>query len=307
MRIRQLKAQVRPPATCSNLGPGLGAFALALDMRDSYTLEVTTSSLDIRVYGEGAELLPRDDSHRTVEAIRETLEAVGAPQVGIRLTCHNVIPHAKGLGSRAAATVAGIALARAILEEPSALDTAAMLDIASGIDGSANRVAAGILGGVTVSYTRGSGASAHRLEVGANDSGPALRPVVICPAQDPQGSADLRLRRSVELSDAQFNIARAALLVHALANEPDALLGATADQLHQESRSAAAPDSFALMKMLRQERFPAVLSGSGATVLVLRGDSRAVAARVQDMVDDPSQWRIAHVPVAELGVSTVLG
>lgn len=309
MRIARDRAEVFPCATSANLGPGFDTLGLALELRDCYRLEVTTGSVEVVIEGEGAQTLPRDDSHLVIRAIRQTLEAVGAPQAGLRLTCRNSIPLGRGLGSSAAAIVGGIALARAILEEPDVLDEQFMLEIATDMEGHADNVAPALLGGVTLAYMKEGTPHACRIpRARLADGSEALTPVVILPSFEVSTQvARGMLPEQVDLRDAAFNAARAALLVHALSREPSALFDATADKLHQEARSAAMPATVGLVHMLRNEGMSAVVSGAGPTVLVLRGEARTIAPLVQEMVDDPTTWRIAQIPVAELGVRTVLG
>ncbi len=81
--------------------------------------------------------------------------------------------------------------------------------------------------------------------------------------------------------DAAANSGRAALLVHALAEDPDRLYDATHDWLHQRYREPAMPRSYALVTQLRDEGLAAVISGAGPTVLVIgRADRLAELDRV---------------------------
>ena len=77
------------------------------------------------------------------------------------------------------------------------------------------------------------------------------------------------LPETVPHVDATANSGRAALLVHAMASEPELLYDATHDWLHQGYREAAMPRSYELMKSLRGQGFAAMISGAGPSVLVL--------------------------------------
>jgi len=74
---------------------------------------------------------------------------------------------------------------------------------------------------------------------------------------------------SVPREDALFNTSRAAVLMLALAGRPDLLMAGTEDRLHQEYRRGVLPASMAVMDSLREQGYPAVISGAGPTVLVL--------------------------------------
>jgi homoserine kinase len=96
--------------------------------------------------------------------------------------------------------------------------------------------------------------------------------------------------------DAVANTGRAALLVAALGQAPDLLLRATEDFVHQRHREPAMPESLALVRRLRADGVPAVVSGAGPTVLALTtagGDELAGRA--------PAGWRVLRLAVDTAG------
>ena len=107
--------RVSVPATSANLGPGFDALGLALALRDELEAEVTPAGLTVEVSGEGADDVPRDESHLVVRAMQAAFDVMGAHPPGLRLSCTNVIPHSRGLGSSSAAIVAGVTLARGLV------------------------------------------------------------------------------------------------------------------------------------------------------------------------------------------------
>lgn len=304
MRIARAHAAVRVPATSGNLGPGFDAMGLALDLTDELELEATTGGVRIEVEGEGTGSVPSDEDHLVVRALRLALDHVGAPQVGVRLRCRNRIPHGRGLGSSAAATVAGLVLAREIIAEPEALSDDVLLDLATVMEGHPDNAAPAILGGATVSWTESDGPRAVRLEIGQD----VLDPVVLLPQTTlATESARSLLPAQVPHPDAAANAGRAALLVHALAHDPGLLLAATEDRLHQDYRTEGMPQSVHLVHVLRQEGYPAVVSGAGPSVLVLAGGgSRAMTDVVRRAVDAPATWRIARIGCSRDGVVPVV-
>ena len=104
------------PASAANLGPGYDTLGLALAMHDRLEAEVLDDGLEVVVSGEGADDLPRDRSHLVVRAMDAAFDVLGEQPAGLRLTCDNTIPHARGLGSSSAAIVGGIVLARALVD-----------------------------------------------------------------------------------------------------------------------------------------------------------------------------------------------
>ena len=118
--------RVRVPATSANLGPGFDALGLALSLHDDVDAWVCESGLSIEISGEGADLAGAGEEHLVVRAMRAAFAVTGSQPPGIGLRCVNRIPHGRGLGSSAAAIVAGILAARALAEPgPPAADGAA--------------------------------------------------------------------------------------------------------------------------------------------------------------------------------------
>jgi len=109
MRLRCDQVQVQVPATSANLGPGFDSLGLALGLYDDLEVRAVGSpGVVVEVRGEGAGEVPDGEAHLVVRAVRLALDHVGASQTGLHLTCRNRIPHGRGLGSSAAAVVAGI-------------------------------------------------------------------------------------------------------------------------------------------------------------------------------------------------------
>ena len=257
---------MRVPATSANLGPGFDCLGLALDLRDTLTAEVYDGPLAITVAGEGACEVPLDSGHLVVRAMSEVFEVLGEEPPGLRLTCANRIPHARGLGSSSAAIVAGIVLARALFEEGAdRLDDGAALDLANRLEGHPDNVAPALLGGFTVATQEAGHVAVARLDVDRR-----IGAVLFVPP-DPVETAVARglLPEVVRHGDAAANSGRTALLVAAMVGAPDLLMAATGDLLHQEYRRPAMPATLELVASLRGDRIAAVVSGAGPTVLAL--------------------------------------
>jgi len=227
--------------------------------------------VEIEVVGVGAGEVPLGEDHLVYRSLCAALRQLGAdPVPGLRMRCENVIPHARGLGSSSAAIVAGITVARALVEDgDSILDDAAALRLAGEIEGHPDNVAPCLLGGFTIAWTGPDGARAVRL-----DPHPDVVPVVFVPAdRGLTAHARAALPATVPHADAAANAARSALLVHALTADPSLLFIATEDRLHQEYRAPGAPATAALVADLRGRGLAAVVSGAGPSVLALVGPS----------------------------------
>jgi homoserine kinase len=264
VQLRAGRVRVTAPATSANLGPGFDALGLALGLRDEVIAQVAGEGVRVTVTGEGAAELPTDATHLVARCLLDTLDRLGARPAGIALACRNAIPQARGLGSSSAAIVAGILAARALVPDgDERLPDAAVLRLASEIEGHPDNVAPCLLGGLTIAWLEEGGARAVRLPPAAS-----LRPVLLVPQERGlTAHARAALPPSVPHRDAAFNAGRAALLVPALTGSPELLLAATEDRLHQGYRAAGAPETAALVAQLRQAGIPAVVSGAGPSVL----------------------------------------
>jgi homoserine kinase len=254
--------RVRVPASTANLGPGFDALGLALALYDEVEVTPVASGLRVEVRGEGAGRVPTDEEHLVVRALRAACARFGYRPDGLVLRCHNSIPHSRGLGSSAAAAVAGVLAGYALAGRK--LD-GATLDLAAGFDGHADNAGASLLGGLVVSWRDARSFQAVRL-----DPHPDLAPLLLVP-QETSATKVTRglLPAEVPHADAAFTAGRAALLVHALTADPQLLLVATEDRLHQPYRRTAYPATGRLVEALRAAGVPAAVSGAGPTVLAL--------------------------------------
>ncbi|MET9022917.1 homoserine kinase [Actinopolymorpha sp. NPDC004070] len=325
------RVRVRVPATSANLGPGFDALGLALGLYDEVEVGVAPGGLAVTVRGEGAGEVPTDETHLVVRALRATLDRLGGQPPGLTLSCTNHVPHGRGLGSSAAAIVAGVLAGRALAESGnSAMDDAEALALATELEGHPDNVAACLRGGLTIAWMTDSNIRRGLGSVG-QAAGRAVRldparvqPVVFVPRTElSTRTARGLLPDVVPHADAAANAGRAALLVAALTGTPGAagrspdagdaadapggspggevdlalLLTATEDRLHQNYRAPAMPESAQLVADLRERGHPAVISGAGPTVLAFTrpgGEDEVRAAA-------PGGWAVHVLPVDRAG------
>jgi homoserine kinase len=303
--------RVRVPATSANLGPGFDALGLGLTLYDDVDAWICASGLSIEISGEGADLAEAGEEHLVVRAMRTAFAVTGGQPPGIGLRCGNRIPHGRGLGSSAAAVVAGILAARALAGDGTAqLPDDALLGLATALEGHPDNVAACLSGGLTIAWTVAGQPRMVRL-----DPLPSIKPVVcVAPAPVRTDVARRLLPDRVPHADAAANAGRSALLVAALTQLPpatparaDALFDATRDWLHQEYRAAAMPDTDALVRRLREAGIPAVVSGAGPSVLALlterqRSDYRHHLDSLGSIVRETGiAWHISSLDVERHG------
>ncbi|HET9303300.1 MAG TPA: homoserine kinase [Propionibacteriaceae bacterium] len=254
---------VEVPATSANLGPGFDCFGLALDWRERVNLAVIEQGYQIEVSGEGAAGLPRDESHLIIRSALVGLADLGIRAPGLWLGCRNTIPHGRGLGSSSAAIVAGLLAAAGLAQVDVKRDW--LLGHANAIEGHPDNVAAAVYGGFVLAYESRTG-----IKVAQGQVHPSVGAALFIPQTSlaTEAARDL-LPETVPHIDAAANSGRSALLVHAMASEPELLYDATHDWLHQGYRGVAMPRSYELMKSLRGQGFAAMISGAGPSVLVL--------------------------------------
>jgi homoserine kinase len=257
---------VRVPATSANLGPGFDALGVAFGLWDEIEVKAVPGPTAVVVRGEGEGDLPLDETHLVVRSAQRALEAVGAPPIGLQLTCLNRIPRARGLGASAAEAVAGGLIARGLIETPGAMTAGRVYQLATDFEGHPDAAAPAVFGGATVAWQGPDGeARAAKLSVH-----PAVRAVVLIPEFPVANSlARAILPARIPHADAAFSAGRAALMVHALEHEPALLWEASQDKLHQPYRADVMPPTFGLMKDLRARGVPAMISGAGPSVLCL--------------------------------------
>jgi homoserine kinase len=314
VRVRRDPVGVLVPASTANLGPGFDSIGLALGLYDRCEAVVLPdpNELVVRVSGQGADEVPLDESHLVVRALRAGLERAGARQPGLELTCTNVVPHGRGLGSSATAVVAGLSLARALVpaqalvparRDPAdarPLDVATLLDLATQFEGHPDNVSASLLGGLTVSWTDPDTGRASSTSLVVH---PDIHPVVCVPSCElATAKARAMLPPTVPHRDAAFTAGRAALLVEAMSRRPDLLFPATEERLHQSYRAPAMPASLDLVRRLRADGLAAVVSGAGPTVLVLAVEGSPLEGVTRCTGDE---WDVTHLTVDTQGARLV--
>jgi homoserine kinase len=285
-----MRLTVRAPATVANLGSGFDCLALALDIASEFTVD-TEAEPAVAVEGEGAAELPADGTNLVFRTISYLGQQAGGRLPPFRLTCVNRIPIQRGLGSSAAAVVAGLLLGERLLGGE--LSTDDLLHMAVDLEGHADNVSACLRGGVVVAYLSAGGWRAESLE-----PHPDLRPAVLVPEDERVSTGEARrmIPRSVPLTDATFNVARSALAVLALTARPQLLGEALQDRLHQSYRFPLMPSTRALFEELRTAGFPVCVAGSGPSLLVFEAEGRPLR-------DLGPGWRLLRPGVDRTGAA----
>lgn len=268
---RQPSFEVRVPASTANMGAGFDCLGLALEMYLSVRATLLSQpgartqarSLGVR----GTSALPKDpDQNLIFRAMRFAAQREGFDLPRLRLAVQNEIPVGGGLGSSAAAAVAGIALGYLVTARPIPND--AVLRYATAMEGHPDNVAAALLGGLVVTFTRPDGSVAAVRKRWPK----VIRLIVVTPDLTLETKKSRAvLPQSIARADAVFNLQRSALFVAALEDRRyDLLWDAMQDRLHQAPRQSLIPG---LSEALALPRVPGLLgialSGAGPSVVAL--------------------------------------
>jgi homoserine kinase len=255
--------KVRVPASSANLGPGFDALGLALSIYLTCQFE---PALQLSIHASGRDVDQISTNHDNL--IWQTALAVARDVDGklppIALEIANDIPIGKGLGSSAAALIAGVVIADQLLGlrwKPHRI-----LDEAAQIEGHPDNVAACVLGSICASAIDAGGvARAVRLELPARYGLGIVVPDFILPTVD----ARRVLPDTYSRADAVFNVQRSALLIAALATgTTSAFPAAFEDRLHQPYRYALVPGLEEMVRLRAPGLLGCALSGAGPSVLV---------------------------------------
>ncbi|MDE3170706.1 MAG: homoserine kinase [Acidobacteriota bacterium] len=282
---RQPSFEVRVPASTANMGAGFDCLGLALEMYLSVRatlLSQPSARTQARSRGvRGTSALPKDpDQNLIFRAMRFAADREGFSLPRVRLAVQNEIPVAGGLGSSAAATVAGLALGYLVQGRQVPKET--VLRYATEMEGHPDNVAAALFGGFVVTFARPDGSVAALRKRWPK----VIRVIVVTPdlALETKKSRAI-LPQSVSRADAVFNLQRSALFVAALEERRyDLIWDAMQDRLHQTARQSLIPgltDVFALPRI--SGLLGVALSGAGPSVVALATDrideiGKAIAA-----------------------------
>lgn len=270
------------PASTSNLGSGFDCFGLALKLYLTVEATIVTDSYEpCRVTTTGAkenESLPRNTTNLIYRAMAFAARREHLTLPPVDLKVHNEVPLASGLGSSAAAIVAGIKLCSLLTNQE--LSDQTVQDYATEFEGHPDNVAASLYGGFVIGCVRDD-----RTVVTARFEWPAqIRAVVVSPhSQLPTHVARAALPRTVTRVNAVHNLQRSALFTAAIAQQRYELLwDAMQDQLHQPQRESLVPG---LAEALALPKMPGLLgialSGAGPSILALATDNTdGISARV---------------------------
>lgn len=263
--------KIRVPATSANLGPGFDCFGLSLDIWNEISFE-PADKMSHFVVGEGAEKLNKGIRNLLTKSFAKVHEVCGKKLSIVKISAQNKIFMSSGLGSSAAAIVAGLFGANEILGKP--LSENDLLKLATNAEGHPDNVASALFGGLIVSVVTRDEIIFRKYTL------PELTIVIVKPQVEwLTKTARAVLPKSISRTDAIFNIGRASLVIDALRNEDLSLLQKVMDdRIHQPYRLKHISGGASAYKIAKQFG-AAALSGAGPSIINFVSSENAEKAR----------------------------
>jgi homoserine kinase len=257
-----MRVRIAVPASVANLGPGFDILALALQLQNDIRAEQRPGPLSVDAGPDASDAL-NDPGHNLVTvAYTTSCVELGVPATGVHFACVNRIPIGRGMGSSAAAALAGVLVAAALHQAP--WDEGAVLERAAGIEGHRDNAAAALLGGLAICAP-----GAPAVQMAVSDE---LRAVLFIP-DVPFTTHEARqvVPTTFSRADAIFNASRCALLVRAFATGDHAGLRiAMQDRWHQDARFSLMAGTQEIVAAANEAGASgASLAGAGPSVIAL--------------------------------------
>lgn len=311
-----MKVSVRVPATVANIGPGFDCLGMALPIYNTITIEETVlpgTGIEINVLANedvtdelSLEHIPMDENSIIYKAVELLYNSIGQSPSELKITIHSEIPIAKGLGSSASVIVGGLIAANELLGKPA--DEAALLSIATEVEGHPDNVTPAIIGGLTLSSAEEDGSIIYR-----NLPWPEEWILTVCVPEYELATEISRsvLPKEVPLADAVYNAQRMAMFVQAInTKDIDLMKLALKDKLHQPYRMKLVPGFEKISENLKHEEsvLGVVLSGAGPSILVisLKNNLDKVKTIIKDTWDELSiSAQIYTLPIDKTGAVVV--
>jgi homoserine kinase len=270
--VSRLLATADVPASSANLGSGFDCFAVALSLKLRAELRVGDEpGIVLNTRGEGAEAARRDGPDNLVaRGFREGLKLAHGSEYGSgawRIELSSMIPSARGLGSSAAAIVAGVLLGASVGRRQPEPDE--LLRLAVRLEGHADNVSAAMHGGFTLAVPDEADGPIRLRRFRVPE---AWIPVLFVPQTE---SSTVEMRATLPLAvphhEAVLAAGRAALLATAIMSSDASLLRtAMDDRLHQPFRLPRLPGAARLIELAYERGAAgAALSGAGPSVLAI--------------------------------------
>ncbi|MEN3336288.1 MAG: homoserine kinase [Blastocatellia bacterium] len=280
------RTEITIPASTSNLGASFDAVGLALALYLRVTVEESAERFVINATGEGAGTVERGEANLIARVARFVAERRGRVISGARLAVMSEIPLARGLGSSSSAIIAGISVYETLAGER--LSDEEIFRYALHFEGHGDNLAPSLLGGLVVACVVARNESQSLATV--RRAWPDEVKIVLAVPDYEMNTAEMRraLPPEVSLSDAVFNVQRAALLQAVISERRFELLHeALRDRLHQSYRAPYGPGLDEVLKLndetgAHRGLLGVAISGAGSTLIAFANDRFAEIAALLD-------------------------
>lgn len=272
-----MKVTVKVPSSTSNFGSGFDCFGMALPLYNIITIEETVlpgTGVEVNIISDfqnnenfAIEHIPKDENNIIYKAVEMLYNSIGQTPSELKITIKSSIPIAKGLGSSASIIVGGLLAANELLNKPA--DEAALLSIATELEGHPDNVTPAIVGGFVMTSLEDDGSIVYRKLEWPEEW---VLNIMIPDYELVTEISRSVLPAEVPLKDAVFNAGRTAMFIEALHTKDDNLMKlALQDRLHQPYRSKLVPGLDDITARLRHEEdvLGVTLSGAGPAILVV--------------------------------------
>ncbi len=251
------------PASSANVGCAFDSAAIALGLYLRVSAIPRESDWQLTYSGANADQVPRDRTNLVVKAMERTAAASGAALPSVRLDVRNEVPIGVGLGSSAAAIVAGILLANEFCG--SKLAPADVLRLAVEIEGHPDNVCAALHGGFVVAAQPQGGANVliTKADVSASLDFVAVIPEVPLPTEKSRAVLPAQYSRA----DVVANLQRTAVLAARFFSGGELSPELFRDRLHQPYRSPLVPGIAECLAFRHPGLAGVFLSGAGSAVM----------------------------------------
>jgi homoserine kinase len=282
---------VQVPATSANLGPGFDCLGVALTLYMRCVFEERDEGLLI----EGCPVEYANEGNLVYRAWQAAMASLALPVKGLRLVIDSDIPPSRGLGSSAAAIVAGIAGAYAL--HGYQLDREAILGLAASIEGHPDNVAAAVYGGLSASMREGERYDCVACPLSHNLRFTALVPDFELSTQKARAALPMEVSRQ----DAVYNISHSLVLLEAFKLGDMALVRrAMRDRLHQPHRLPLIPGAKRLWDLAFDLGAAVCVSGAGPTLMCVH-DQKDFAPKLRTVL--PTGWQALDLQVDTQGLA----
>ncbi len=308
-----MKVSVKVPATTANIGPGFDCLGMALPVYNIVTIEETVlpkSGIEIVVFSEDEDFnsmsIPTDNSNIAYKAVEMLYNSVGQTPGELKITIKSSIPLARGLGSSASVIVGALMAANELLGSPA--DEAALLSLATEVEGHPDNITPAIIGGLVVVSQEEDDSIIYR-----KLSWPKDWYLTVC-VPDIELSTDISrsvIPECIPLKDVEFNLRRVGMFIHAVdTHDEDLIKLALQDKIHHPYRQKIVPGFVEIKEALKYEPnlLGCVLSGAGPSILVITNNNKTeiIKEKIQNIWADMNiKSYIQMFPVEEKGAVIV--